>query len=1233
MAKNKVEIDVKVDDKGTTKKVGLEAKKASKGMDDLSKGARTADRNLKGAAQASSNATKNFSKMAQGTGGLVAAYATFAAQMFALSAAFGFFKRAGDLQVLQAGQKAYAAATGTAMKVLAQDIMEATDAQISFRDASQAAAIGVASGLNPDQLGRLGKAAKDVSAILGRDVTDSFNRLVKGVTKAEPELLDELGIVLRLKKATEDYGAAINKSADDLTAFERSQAVANEVLAQTEEKYSKILEITGGGAANQFNQLTVALDEVVMTIQTGLVPVANALAKVLTNMPILAGASFALLISGPLKAMGFNLDDIATKSRVAAFTQRRAFLTAQKQIQAATVDIKAQTAALNQNALAAAKTGAPGGSKLLQQVQAGGLESLTGAGQATLKRATFAATKHQKNGVITKGIYKGVAVSIVKDMQKAYTQIGLAGDKSVLKTEAQTSKIKMQYLKLSGGIQAIGSKAIAGFSKLIGIFGWIGMAVTIIMMLKDAFGFEKKLSDDEKAAERLKNRIKDLNGEMEHLLAIQKELTKEGSTSSLMNLGSTIGKQISSIGVGDDLTNTVALAQKGMKRQRIRPTAGAYQGGGRRKARRSLGKETSEETEATAFIQRQIDAMNLLEERSGISYSAFEKYKAALLDPNVDPVVLSAAASTAAELGALMSELPKQIETSDKGVTTFVNSFARLNQAEQAMKDIQTELESYTKLQEGGGLTSEQKERIQLLEKEHAFMKEINNAAHSRKINAMEAANEVERAGLIQTSVDKKIAQVDAKKEQAAESYINKQAEISELKKIILKDANKEDTLAEKQTPEQKRRLELLEEELEGLGIKVSLSTQIAQQANKEKEIRQELLEISQDIEILNTAKQLLDFENKKLNLAKQRVALEERNSNRELAKKKRDFKNSSPFSFLVQDKFNAAADLQQAKDLETAKIAQIEKERDMKIAMINMEYDLLDAKMRQTEFEMRLMAENPDVIASGRAARATKLADDIAKSRAEIGERGTDGKASTGLRNIAELLASDEAGSKIEDVKENILQLTDAKNDLSDISVLTDGIANSFASEMTAGLDGIITGTKSVKQAFGDMAIGILKMLAQMIAQMLAARILMSAFGLPTPPPGIASGGTTAPLTIPPGSFRYGGIAEPRGYSTGGIARGSQAGYPAILHGTEAVVPLPNGKSIPVEMNNSQATSNNSVVVNVAMGEGTSKQSQGESQGANSSQLGRLIAGAVQRELQEQQRPGGILSPYGAAR
>ena len=38
-------------------------------------------------------------------------------------------------------------------------------------------------------------------------------------------------------------------------------------------------------------------------------------------------------------------------------------------------------------------------------------------------------------------------------------------------------------------------------------------------------------------------------------------------------------------------------------------------------------------------------------------------------------------------------------------------------------------------------------------------------------------------------------------------------------------------------------------------------------------------------------------------------------------------------------------------------------------------------------------------------------------------------------------------------------------------------------------------------------------------------------------------------------------------GFSQGGIASGPSSGYPAMLHGTEAIVPLPNGRSIPVEM------------------------------------------------------------------
>ena len=56
---------------------------------------------MKGTGDATNNQTKAFSKMAQNMNGtLVPAYATVAANVFALTAAFGALKRAADLQIL-----------------------------------------------------------------------------------------------------------------------------------------------------------------------------------------------------------------------------------------------------------------------------------------------------------------------------------------------------------------------------------------------------------------------------------------------------------------------------------------------------------------------------------------------------------------------------------------------------------------------------------------------------------------------------------------------------------------------------------------------------------------------------------------------------------------------------------------------------------------------------------------------------------------------------------------------------------------------------------------------------------------------------------------------------------------------------------------------------------------------------------------------------------------------------
>ena len=199
-------------------------------------------------------------------GGIVAIYATIAAQIFAVSAAYQFLKSSMETRNLMAAQEAFGAVTGTAYRTLTHEIQAATNGMLGFKEAASGAAIGVASGLTASQLGSLGKAATDASLALGRDLTDSFNRLIRGVTKAEPELLDELGIVLRLENATEKYAGTVGKTREQLNAYERTQAVLNDVLDQAETKYGKIQEIMGGDAF-KLGQLTKEIDDMVLVFQ------------------------------------------------------------------------------------------------------------------------------------------------------------------------------------------------------------------------------------------------------------------------------------------------------------------------------------------------------------------------------------------------------------------------------------------------------------------------------------------------------------------------------------------------------------------------------------------------------------------------------------------------------------------------------------------------------------------------------------------------------------------------------------------------------------------------------------------------------------------------------------------------------------------------------------------------------------------------------------------------------
>lgn len=1231
MAKNTVNIDVKVDDKGSTKKLGLESQAAAKGMDDLGTGARTADRNIKGAAQASSNGTKNFSKMSQGMGGLVAVYATFAAQMFAVTAAFGFLKRAGDLEVLRQGQITYAASTGIAMQSLTRDIQAATGAQIAFREASQAAAIGVASGLSPDQLTKLGKAAKDASAVLGRDVTDSFNRLVRGVTKAEPELLDELGIILRLKDASESYALALGKDVNALSAFERSQAVANDVLAQSEDKYGRMLAIVGGGTENEFNKLAVQFDNIVMSIQQFVLPAANALAKVLIDTPMLAGASFALLAAGPLRALGFNLkgaSDAMLATSASMIAQQNASKIA---IDSANTSIQAQIVLLQQSSAAALAGGSQ--SKLMQHLAGGG--TLSKAGMTNLKKSLDKANVQiTKSGKVTSGIFKGLSAEIVLAMSQAFAQIEADEKEKVLQTEVNTSKMRGAYLRVGATASKVGGNVVKWGGKMLGALGWIGIIYTvgstIVQMFKDQ-GEEADETADK--IDVFREKIKDLNTEYSRFLDLQKiklegrEMTTAGFTSVAGAVGNMMGaskgfdKQAMS-----DRTEAVNIQQENEAmeaRNKLRDQEyknslkyiGSQQGAAQitKQYHDSLEpvKELTEaQTEAVKRHNMEMSALNDLVAVAGGNSDLMNKYTTAVREGMDPEKILTARAALIAHLQE-MGTLPKVAAEAAKGMKSFLLALAPESSGDSQIKKLQEEARLIEKAKVdrgnylGVGTDASETARIKEISDQIEFIQRVEAAGHKAKLDALGVQQESLRIDQMRNPVAQDLAKATLAHGTSLLDIENKQASIALLEETI---KNTKGGI----TTAQQRQLDLDKGQLLVLQGKANLADQELQDKTALYGIELDLYNLKTDTKLLNFEKQSLDFLDKKLKVQRDLLKHREKSEQRTVNNAKRDFANSSSFSGMFQEKFDAAADLKLAESLRYAQEDQVRKEGALKTQMINMEYDLLDAKLLQTQLELKKIALEGET--AEQRASAGLLAGKIGAQRTQIGTEGVGEAESTGLRGRAERANEQNTEGKLADIGDSVDKLKDAKSNLADIKVLSDGIANSFATNMQGAFASIIDGTAKASDAFEGMAKSMLGNIANILAEMLTIRLIKGMFGpdFQFSGGGIADNGTKVPM-----------------YANGGVASGSTQGHLAMLHGTEAVVPLPNGKSIPVEMQGSGSSQVNQITVNVSNDGQTSTEG---GKGMDMEALGTAVASAVQKELQNQKRSGGILNPYGVA-
>ena len=233
---------------------------------------------------------RDFGKQAQGLGGLVHVYATFAANIFAVSAAFNALSAAMDTSNLVKGLDQLGASSGRNLGTVAKNLALVSEGSISLREAATATALASAGGMTTSQIQRMGVVAKNASQALGVAMPDAINRLSKGIVKIQPELLDELGIMTRVIPAHRAYAQSVGKSIEQLSDFEKRQAFANAVLTEGEDKFSSInLE------ANNYSRILASMANIVQGSLEKVNSLLSPIVGLLASSPLALGAAmFAL---------------------------------------------------------------------------------------------------------------------------------------------------------------------------------------------------------------------------------------------------------------------------------------------------------------------------------------------------------------------------------------------------------------------------------------------------------------------------------------------------------------------------------------------------------------------------------------------------------------------------------------------------------------------------------------------------------------------------------------------------------------------------------------------------------------------------------------------------------------------------------------------------------------------------------------------------------------------------
>ncbi len=157
---------------------------------------------------------------------------------------------------------------GSSATIMVSAMQQVTQGQLNMAQSAQLASRALAVGLSPDQILTFAEAAEVLSDVMGTDIPQAFDSLVRASATGSNRALAQMGVFINLEGEMQKLAFATGRTTEQITKQERAMIAAKAIAEQTRQT---LAEMSDGALsdADKLRQVEVAWEDMWHTIEFG----------------------------------------------------------------------------------------------------------------------------------------------------------------------------------------------------------------------------------------------------------------------------------------------------------------------------------------------------------------------------------------------------------------------------------------------------------------------------------------------------------------------------------------------------------------------------------------------------------------------------------------------------------------------------------------------------------------------------------------------------------------------------------------------------------------------------------------------------------------------------------------------------------------------------------------------------------------------------------------------------